>query len=345
MPGTEAGISCDAKAKNKSPYKVTDKEVDAFFGKSAIIGNSVGLGLKYYFNTKPKGYLGGPTMLVWGSYSFLNDFNSYQKFMIHYKGQPVKARYAIQQSRKKHVFICMGTNDFNSSQHHIYEHYKRYIGEIKKTNPDVDIYILSTTPCRKSSGLLNNHETNKLNKQMKKYAEKHSDMYYIDINAPLKGSDGLLKASYASDGFVHLTMPAYKVWTDTMVKSVKKLLKGRKKASVLVKNARQKLTQKSYDKAKTAVAGLDKSEFKKKLKEKLKKIKIKLKKKLKKEKELKELEKEKAGAGDTAAPSVVGGATVPGVPVPGVPGVADNGANAGAPAGDATLAGAPAQIP
>ena len=291
LPGIP-GDRVTTSAKTGSAYAVTDKERDAFFGKSAIIGNSVGLGLKYYFNNQKSGYLGNPKMLVWGCYSFLEDFNNNTQYMIHWNGQPMKARNAVKACKAKHVFINMGTNDFNTSRENIYANYKRFIREIKQTNPDVDIYILATTPTRKDKGLLSNSETNKLNSKMKKLAEKRSDMYFIDINTPMKDSAGLLKSSFTSDGFVHLTWSAYKTWTDTMVKFVKKQLKARKKATANVKNAAKRLTRTAYGRAKDAVAKLDKCKRKKELTAKLKTI-------------LKRIEEKEEAAKPTSSPELL----------------------------------------
>lgn len=257
-------------AKAKSVYDITDKERDAFFGKSAIIGNSVGLGLKYYFDRQPSGYLGGPKMLVWGSYSFLNDFNNDTEYMIHWKGQPMKARNAVKACGAKHVFINMGTNDFNTSRENIYNNYKRFIREIKTTNPDVDIFILATTPTRQDKGLLSNAEANKLNAKMKNLAAKRGDMYYIDINSPMKDSSGLLRSDFTSDGFVHLTWAAYKVWTDKMVGFAKNLLKKQKKAKLLARKAAKNLKMSTYLKAKEVIGRLDKSKLRTALRNKLK---------------------------------------------------------------------------
>jgi hypothetical protein len=208
----------------------------------------------------------------------MNDFFGNTKYMIHYKGQPYKGRNAVKACGAKHVFINMGVNDLNSSQHNTYNHYVRYINEIKSTNPNVDIFILATTPARRTSGLLNNHEINKLNNKMKKLCKSKKDMYYIDINTPLKDSTGSLKSSYASDGYVHLTFPAYKVWTDTMVKYIKNHLKNQKKAKALVKKVGKTLKSSDYTKAKKAVDYLAKSKCKSTLKVKLKQIKKKIKK-------------------------------------------------------------------
>ncbi|MBR1741890.1 MAG: hypothetical protein IJ733_08475, partial [Lachnospiraceae bacterium] len=254
-------------------YQVTQTEINHFFGQSAIIGNSVGLGLKHFFDTTKKGDLGNPTMLVQGSYSFLADFNRNKQFMIHYKGRAMKAKDAVKVSKAKHVFINMGVNDFNTSKDKIFTNYKKYINEIKGTNPNVDFYILATTPTWKAKGRINNKEINKLNKKMKAYAAGHKDIYYIDINTPLRGADGKLKESYVSDGFLHLRMNAYEIWTKHMVNFVKKQLKVEKKARTLIKTARKKLSEKSYKKAVSAVSALEKSTLKSNLQKKLRTIK------------------------------------------------------------------------
>ena len=266
------GPTVSAKVKAGSKHKVTAEEINRFFGNSAIIGHSVGLGLKYFFDNKGDGYLGNPKMLVRGCYSFINDFSNYTEYMIHIDGKPMKARDAVKTCKAKHVFINMGINDFNPSGDQILNHYKRYIHEIKQTNPDVDIFILASTPTRLAKGRLNNTETDKLNKSMKELAEQKKDLYYIDINSPMKDESGKLKAGYASDGFVHLTFDAYQVWTNVMVNYVSRLLKGRKKAAALVKKAGNKLTTGTYDRAREYVSTLDKSSAKKALREKLKEI-------------------------------------------------------------------------
>ena len=267
------GMTTGARVTTGSPsYRVTEEERDRFFGKSAIIGNSIGLGLKYYFATKEDGYLGNPQMLVWGCYSFINDFTNIEKYMIHYQGSPMKARDAVKACGAQHVFINMGTNDFNTSQSQTFSHYKRLIREIKNTNPDVDIFILGTTPTRIGKGLLNNSEINKLNDQMSSLAERRSNMYYIDINTPMKDSEGRLRADYASDGFVHLSTTAYQTWTSTMVRYVRQLLRREKKAKYQVRQAEKKLSQETYDKAAEAVAELENSSLKKELKQRLRTV-------------------------------------------------------------------------
>ncbi len=273
LPGTTE-ISRVSDTVHAASYKITPKELDHFFGQSAVIGNSIGLGFKRFLDSKEKGYLGGPTMLVQGSYSFIIEFTNNKPFMLHYRGRAMKAMDAVQLSGVKHVFINMGVNDFNTSKDQIFSNYKKYIKEIRTKNPTVDFYILATTPAWKPKGRINNQEIDKLNRNMLQYAKKTKNTYYIDINTPLKGADGRLKESAVSDGFIHLNRTSYEIWVKYMKKFIRSKLKAEKKAKFLVKAAKKNPTEQNYQNARTAVKALEKSSLKDKLKKKLHSIKI-----------------------------------------------------------------------
>ena len=56
---------------------------------------------------------------------------------------------------------------------------------------------------------------------MMEYANSQADVYYIDISTPLTDSDGNLKQSYSSDGYVHLNIEGYGVWVNRVVDYVR----------------------------------------------------------------------------------------------------------------------------
>ncbi len=259
--------------------KVTQKELDHYFSKSAFVGNSVSLALKYYTRTKKKSFMGSPKMLVYGCYSFINDMTSYRQYMIHYKGRPMKAKDAIKAAGVKRAFICMGTNDMNTSRNLVYTHYVRYIKGIQKKNPGIVIFIESTTPVRKNKGLLNNKEINKLNRKMKKYADNHKDVYYININTPMRDKTGRFRSQYCSDGFCHVTMKGCQVWLKLVSRYVKKLLQAEKDARRSVKATEKSLSKEDYKIAKERIEKLEDSTVKSKLKKRLHKVKNKIKRK------------------------------------------------------------------
>ncbi len=251
--------------------KVSVKERNRFFSDSAFVGNSVSLGLKYYFNSKGKHFLGGPLMLVQGSYSFANDAKPGSAFQITYRGKKQRAKDALAAAKVKKVFINMGTNDLWCPAAQAYQYYVKYIQGIKKESPHIVIFIQGTIPMCTSSNkrYLNNTAINQLNSSIRSYCEKHRDLYYIDVSGGLKDAGGGLLHRYSSDGYVHLTMSGYKIWTDNLIAYADQFILMEKRAEEAVKKAIKKKTQRSCDEAANIVesmkAGKKKTELKKKL--------------------------------------------------------------------------------
>ena len=205
--------------------RMTDFKVNDFFSKAVFIGNSTSEGLTTYFNSKGKKYLGGPLVAAKVSYTFNSDKAKLNGYMLKYKGSQLQAKALVKKAGSKYALIMMGTNDLvGTSASSVAKKYKSYIEGIQKENPGVVIYIQSTTPRRGSKNIknLNNDKINELNKLMKSYADSKSNVYYIDISTPLKDSDGNMKKSYCSDGYVHLNMKGYKTWVNTVVEYVRK---------------------------------------------------------------------------------------------------------------------------
>jgi hypothetical protein len=111
---------------------------------------------------------------------------------------------------------------------------------------------------------------------MKAYCEKHKDMYYIEVGKGMKNSSGGLDSKYSSDGYVHLNMSGYKIWTDNVITYVDDLLLQEKNATAAVKKAAKSKNREDYEEALTLVKELDSSTKKDNLKAKLKTIKGKL---------------------------------------------------------------------
>ena len=205
--------------------KLTDFKVNDFFSKAVFIGNSTSEGLTTYFNSKGKKYLGGPLVAAKVSYTFNSDKAKLNGYMLKYKGAQLQAKALVKKAGSKYALIMMGTNDLvGTSASSVAKKYKTYIEGIQKENPGVVIYIQSTTPRRGTKNIknLNNEKIDELNKLMKTYAGSKSDVFFIDISTPLKETDGNMKKSYCSDGYVHLNMKGYKVWVDTVVEFVRK---------------------------------------------------------------------------------------------------------------------------
>ena len=205
--------------------KLTDFKAEDFFSKAVFIGNSTSEGLTTYFNSKGKKYLGGPLVAAKVSYTFNSDKAKLDGYMLKYKGNQLQAKALVKKSGSKYALIMMGTNDLvGTAASSVAKKYKSYIEGIQKENPGVVIYIQSTTPRRGTKNIknLNNEKIDELNKLMKTYADSKDNVFFIDISTPLKETDGNMKKSYCSDGYVHLNMKGYKTWVNTVVEYVRK---------------------------------------------------------------------------------------------------------------------------
>ena len=264
--------------------EITDKQRNRYYKSAAFIGNSLGLGQKYFFSRQGKNYLGNPKMLVRGCYSFYNDKHHCEKWMIHYNGRAMMAKNAVKACGCDKVFINMGTNDFFYSGDRVFQDYKEYIKGIRKVNPDVIIFIESTVSVtsNRQGRNLNSRNIARLNQLMKEYCKEQRDMYFIDVSSKLHTKQGHLKNMYASDNYCHLTDSAYRIWTNEMIKYTDKLMLKEADAKRAVRRAEKKKTKNTVKRAKKLVAKLDKSTLKKELYKRTKAIVIKKKKKAKK---------------------------------------------------------------
>ena len=257
----------------KPAATVTQAQIDKFFGESGFIGSSIGVGQKNYFDAQGYSFLGHPTMMVKGCYAFHNDGGANgSQYQIGVGGYTGPARYVVQRSGVKRVFINMGTNDMVGSADYVYGNYVAYLNGIRETNPNVPIYIEAMTPVYAGGqrGNLNNANVNALNAKLAAYCKGQSDMYFIDINTPLKAGTGALPAAYSSDSYVHLTFAAYAVWTDVVVDYVKAQMIAEQRAKDAVTTYTESKTADNLKAAKKAVKKLEASALKTKLSKKLK---------------------------------------------------------------------------
>ena len=224
--------------------------VDAFLAQSVFVGNSVGEGLTMYNNANKKVPLGNAVMLTRVSYSFYADANGMSKFLPEYNGVAMRAKEAIKQSGARYAFICMGTNDLvgSSTPESAFAKYQQYLAGIMAENPTVILFVESCTPTRPGSNV-NNDKVTAFNAYVQSYCNSFSNMFYVDIATPLKGPDGYLASSFASDGSVHLTNKAYAIWANTIRAYITNLMSARVTALKEQHEEEQKIAQANYSAA------------------------------------------------------------------------------------------------
>ena len=191
------------------------RDTDGFFKNSVFIGDSVLQGFQIYVNSKGSGYLDHVKVTGVVSYSLIAATQENSKYHPLYKGKHIPPEKYVKVLGAKKVFLSFGINDIQNTGNpsYTYDKYKELINNIRKVNPDVKIYILSTTPPMKGSKNYVNYAKNlrALNELMKKYCDS-TDCDYIDIASYLQTTDGYLRSDLCSDKFVHQTIAAYAIW-------------------------------------------------------------------------------------------------------------------------------------
>lgn len=203
-----------------TPVGSTVEKAD--FENSVFIGDSVSLGFSRY--CMRNGKLKDTNFLTVGSYSVASALSmdmSVNKGFSHpmYNGKETPLKTALEEIKPKNAFICLGINDVA-----IYgvdgtvKNYCKLINMIRKINPEVHVYVVSTTLMvdnaqgrnLRNIGIIN------LNHNMKQLCETNENLDYIDIMSALQSEDFALNGSYCSDGYIHQSNSAYKIWLEKL---------------------------------------------------------------------------------------------------------------------------------
>lgn len=191
------------------------KDTNGFFKDSVFFGDSVLSGFGIYVNNKGRGYLDGTRVMGVISYSLISALKPTSDYHPLFRGKHVPPQNVAKALDAKKVFLFFGINDVLNTGNPQYclDNYKSLIANIKSKNPNVKIYIISTTYSLKGSRDYVNYTGNlhRFNQLLRDYCAS-SDCEFIDVASYLTTSDGYLKPDLCSDSFVHQTMNAYVIW-------------------------------------------------------------------------------------------------------------------------------------
>ncbi len=212
-------LSITAKIRVKKPasMKVTNADKDKWFKGSAMIGNSVGMGVERYCRGQYDGFLGNAAHWEVGCYGVYNDCRAVSGSSLHpvYQGEKRRIKDICAMCGYKNVFVNYGMNDLNMYRGTTFvDAYSDWVREFRKTNPDTTVYVVSITPIRGGKGNLQNNTIDACNEGMKAFAKKTKGVEYIDVSAEMKDAGGQLSSSYSSDGFCHLSNGGAAVYCD-----------------------------------------------------------------------------------------------------------------------------------
>lgn len=195
-------------------------DVDAFLAESVFIGDSVTLALRNHCLTN-KQALSGATILCAGSYSVRHalatpggKLEGWDVVSITYQGEKMRPEDALAACGAKRVFIMLGLNDIALvGIDKTISNWGKLIANIRKTCPDIEIYIQSGTPIQLGGekGSLNNTNMDKYNVRLEQFCQENG-CYFVNVASALKNEQGGLREEYCSDDYCHLTTAGVKAW-------------------------------------------------------------------------------------------------------------------------------------
>lgn len=192
------------------------------FDKSVFVGDSVSLGFSRFCSKKS--LLKDTVFLTAGSYAVhyaLSDNVSEDKGFKHpmYKGKETPLKSAIAEIKPKNIYFCLGINDITGfGVEGTVKNYCKLINSVWAIDPDIHIYIVSTTFMKDDAQQkkLNNYNLASLNHNMKTICEKYYNLDYIDVMSHLQNGDFALSDIFCSDKFIHQNDAAYFIWASKL---------------------------------------------------------------------------------------------------------------------------------
>jgi lysophospholipase L1-like esterase len=137
--------------------------------------------------------------------------------LLSYQGKDMTPQDALKACGVNKVFILLGMNDIalfgQESIPIAMENWQTVIDNIRRENPELQIYIQSGTPIYTGGqiGGLNNQRMDEYNARLQVFAEENGCIY-LDVGTAMKDETNGLAYSYASDNYVHLTKSACELW-------------------------------------------------------------------------------------------------------------------------------------
>ena len=178
---------------------------------------------------KPEEYLdscvfvGDSITVGLSSYQFLPAVNVIAEVGINVcsiNDEPIQTAYgvltaleALKAAKPENIYVMLGSNGIAwLDPDDMLEEYSEFIGNIRSSLPDANIYIVAIPPVtaskEKSEQPILNSAIDEYNKRLLDHAVKNS-YYFIDLNAELKDDNGAFPAEDAAEDGMHFNRSTY----------------------------------------------------------------------------------------------------------------------------------------
>lgn len=201
----------------------SSETIEDFFSNAAFVGDSVMYGFDLY-SARNKTLASSSTFLTVTSFAARHALSDVGPKSYHpsYNGEKMKVEDALMLDGANKVFVFLGLNDVRVTPNSYYENYVEFLDNIREKNPNIDIFIVSTTYPVQSPHTMDTptatsyrNQLQDLNLRLKDYCDQ-GNAYFVNVVSPLLNQNGFLDDSYSSDSYVHLTNAAYGVWMQTI---------------------------------------------------------------------------------------------------------------------------------
>ena len=205
-------------------HGLTKEQCQQYFSDAVFVGDSIMMGFGMFVRdarkTEPE-FFTGLQFHVGGSYGSGNALWDVSKDSVHpmLKGKQTKVEDALPMMGAKKAVLLFGLNDIG-----VYgvegsvENYGTLCDRILEKSPDLSIVLLSAPPILDGAEkqVLNNEKLQAYNQALKEFCTQRG-FDFLDIGSALALPDGSLRPEFCSDGFIHETYDAYKVWTKLLL--------------------------------------------------------------------------------------------------------------------------------
>ena len=204
------GTSSTASAPSPDSYVVvpeSDRVLNSYFDDAVFIGDSLTEGIKLY------GVMSNAVVL---SHTGLGLDNIYTKEVVEQEdGTKISVMDALElETDVAKIYILMGPNSIGYNKDTFVSKYGAIIDSIKIAQPNSIVYIQSMLPVTTNNKYkLDNKVIDEYNLALVELAEE-KDVYYLDVNSHLKGSDGALPTEASPADGMHFNATYYQKWFD-----------------------------------------------------------------------------------------------------------------------------------
>lgn len=184
---------------------------ESYFDDAVFIGDSRTEGLETFSGLKNATFY---------AEKGLNVKTAFEHKLVKLDNQEITIPNALKKQSFGKVYIMFGVNELGWIYEQIFiERYANLIDQIKKLQPNAEIYIQSiihvSSEREKKEPELSNKKINRRNKLLKKLA-KEKKVQYINLNKVLTDKNGALFSNAATDG-IHLNKTYCVLWKDYLM--------------------------------------------------------------------------------------------------------------------------------